>query len=269
MRSRIFYILILGCSLSLGGCMPSKEESPQKKEEVSLIKKNIEEAEAKQRKGLLLEARRIYKKIFPQLSNPSQIEEVKKKIEDLNIKILFSNIIDEDSFLYEVKPGDTLEKIAKSFGTTVELLKRANSLSSDIIRVGDKLKVTKAKFSIVIDKSQNRLFLKKENEVFKTYIVSTGKNNSTPSGNFKIVTKLRNPVWFRRDIGAVVPPDSPENVLGSRWLGLNIKGYGIHGTNKPDALGEQNTQGCIRMSNKDVEELFSILPRGTEVTIVD
>jgi len=267
MKTRVIYALIFFLSLSFLSCKPAEKEKPEK-EQPSLEKK-IEEAQQKEKEDALLQARKLYKEVFSQLTQPSLIEEVRRKIESLNIKILFSKIIDEDSFLYEVKPGDTLEKIAKRFGTTVELLKKANNLSSDIIRIGDKLKVTKAKFSIVIDKSQNRLFLKKGNEIFKTYIVSTGKNNSTPAGTFKIIAKLKNPVWFRKDIGAVVPPDSPENVLGSRWLGLSIEGYGIHGTNKPDKLGEQNTQGCIRMSNKDVEELFSIVPRGTEVTIVD
>lgn len=267
MKTKV-YILCLGFFLLFLGCKPPQKEEWQKKES-SLIEKKLQQAKAQEEQGHLLEARSIYKSILSELKEASQIEEVRKKIEDLNIKILFSKIIDEDSLLYEVKPGDTLEKIAKELGTTVELIKKANNLASDIIRVGDKLKVSKAKFSIVIDKSQNRLFLKKGNEIFKTYIVSTGKDNSTPVGNFKIVTKLKNPVWFRKDLGVVVPPDSPDNVLGSRWLGLNIKGYGIHGTNKPDALGEQNTGGCIRMSNKDVEELFSIVPRGTEVTVVD
>ncbi|RKY34924.1 MAG: hypothetical protein DRP69_03305 [Candidatus Duberdicusella sinuisediminis] len=267
MKAKIIYTLIFSLSLSLLSCKPAEKEKP-KKEPLS-IEKKIEEAQQKEKEGALLQARKLYKEVFSQLTQPSLIEEVRRKIESLNIKILFSKIIDEDSFLYEVEPGDTLGKIAKKFGTTVELLKKANNLSSDIIRAGEELKVTKAKFSIVVDKSQNRLFLKKGNGIFKTYIVSTGENNSTPTGTFKIVTKLKNPVWFRRDIGAVVPPDSPENVLGSRWLGLSVKGYGIHGTNKPDKLGEQNTQGCIRMSNKDVKELFSIVPRGTEVTIVD
>ena len=52
----------------------------------------------------------------------------------------------------------------------------------------------------------------------KTYRVSTGKDNSTPIGTFKIVSKLVNPVWYSQ--GAIVPPESPENVLGTRWLSL-------------------------------------------------
>jgi lipoprotein-anchoring transpeptidase ErfK/SrfK len=52
-------------------------------------------------------------------------------------------------------------------------------------------------------------------------------------------------------------------------MGFDLEGYGIHGTNEPDKLGQQITLGCVRMSNEEVEELFSIVPTSTEVTILD
>jgi lipoprotein-anchoring transpeptidase ErfK/SrfK len=52
-------------------------------------------------------------------------------------------------------------------------------------------------------------------------------------------------------------------------MGFNLAGYGIHGTTEPETIGKQATQGCIRMVNSDVEELYAIVPEGTEVTIVD
>ena len=58
-------------------------------------------------------------------------------------------------------------------------------------------------------------------------------------------------------------------LLGSRWLGFNMPGYGIHGTIEPETIGKQVTAGCVRMRNSDVEELYDILPLGTEVSIVD
>ncbi len=118
-----------------------------------------------------------------------------------------------------------------------------------------------------MDKSQNILILKDNNEVVRVYSVSTGANNSTPVGKFKITSKLVDPVWFNR--GAVVPPESPENVLGSRWLGFDLPGYGIHGTVEPETIGKQVTAGCVRMRNEDVEELYSLVTIGSEVEIVD
>ena len=119
----------------------------------------------------------------------------------------------------------------------------------------------------MVDKSQNQLLLTEDNQFFKVYTVATGLNNSTPVGTFKIINKIVNPVWYRQ--GAVVPPDSPENILGTRWMGWDKQGFGIHGSVDPTAMGHQVTAGCVRMTNSDVEELFTLVPTGTEVTIVD
>ncbi|MFH1778972.1 MAG: L,D-transpeptidase family protein [Candidatus Omnitrophota bacterium] len=220
-----------------------------------------------ERQGKLVEAREAYKKAIQEYPNLDIASTSKAKIEDLSIRILFSPAIDSMSKIYEVQQGDTLGKIAKVFGETVELLKVSNDLDGDLIRQGMHLKVVTAKFSVVVDKSQNVLFLKQDEEILKIYRVSTGENNSTPAGTFKIVNKLVNPVWY--SAGAVVPPGSPENILGSRWLGISKPGYGIHGTTDPSSIGKQVTAGCVRMLNLDAEELYTILPEGTEVTIVD
>jgi lipoprotein-anchoring transpeptidase ErfK/SrfK len=67
----------------------------------------------------------------------------------------------------------------------------------------------------------------------------------------------------------VVPPRSPENFLGTRWLGFNIPKYGIHGTIYPELIGQSVSGGCVRMRNEDVEELYAIIPVGTKVVIKD
>ena len=255
----VFFVLVIVISLII---LNKKNTKPVQKNNLdfthleSLINSNE-----------LLKAKELAIKLKEKAASLEDINQIQNKIEEINIKILFSPIIDNCSILYTVKEGDSLIKLAKKFNTTVELIKRANHLNSDVIRPKQNLKINNCKFSILIDKSQNTLTLKTQDEIIKTYIVSTGKDNSTPTGNFKIINKLKNPTWFKT--GAVIPPDSPENILGSRWLGFNIKGYGIHGTTEPDNLGKQVTSGCIRMRNSDVEELYDIVPEGTEVIIVD
>ncbi|UCG35253.1 MAG: L,D-transpeptidase family protein [Candidatus Omnitrophota bacterium] len=214
-----------------------------------------------------VEARQFYKNALEVTKDVGRLKMIQKRIEELNMKIMFSTAMDDCSVKYVVKSGDNLSRIAKKHNTTVGLIKRANGLDSDIIIPYQKLKITNCKFSVVVDKSQNILFLKRGDEVIKTYVVSTGKDNSTPVGTFKIVNKLINPTWYKT--GAVIPPDSSENILGSRWMGFDLKGYGIHGTTEPKKLGKQITLGCVRMRNKEVEELYDIVPKGTEVTIVD
>jgi len=215
----------------------------------------------------LLKAKKLYMDIINQFPESEIISEIQKKLWDLNIEIIFSGLITEGSQVYEVKPQDTLSKIANKYHTTVSLIKESNDLETNTIRPNDRLKIITATFSIVVDKSQNTLTLKMDDKIVKIYRVSTGKNNCTPTGEFTIVNKLKDPVWYKT--GAIVPAESPENILGTRWMGLSKKGYGIHGTTDPESIGKQITEGCIRMSNEDIEELFKIVPRGTKVTIVD
>ena len=171
------------------------------------------------------------------------------------------------SVVYDVRPGDNLTTIAKKHGVTTGLIRAANGISGDRLDIGQKLKIPTYKLSIQIDKSDNTLTLRADDDVLKTYIVATGTNNSTPVGTFKVTDKLENPTWYKA--GAVVAPGSADNQLGTRWIGINLKGYGIHGTIDPGSLGKQITAGCVRMKNEDVEELYRLVPPGTSVTIVD
>jgi len=258
----VFLGIIIGLLLLSG-------DDEKKEIEANLEVSFLSDAGSAASEGRFLEARRLYKKAMDNdtIENINELKKIQKRIEEINMRIIFSPAVDECSAKYIVKPRDALVKIARKFNTTVSLIKRANNLSSDIIRPNQPLKVNTCKFSIAVDKSQNLLFLKRKGEVIKTYSVSTGKDGSTPVGNFRIVNKLTNPTWYK--VGAVVLPDDPENVLGSRWLGFDIKGYGIHGTIEPDNLGQQITLGCVRMENKEVEELFDIVPTGTEVIVVE
>ena len=217
----------------------------------------------------LLKARDAYQKIIEKFPSSNSITKVQESLEGINVKILFSSVVTPDSFLYEVQKGDTLNKTAKKFNTTSELISKENGLRDGKIKIGKKLKVTKAKFSIVVDKSQNILTLKSDGEIFKTYRVSTGKNSSpTPTGSFKITNKIVNPPWYPPS-GGMIRAGDPRNVLGSRWLGISQEGYGLHGTTDPASIGKSVTEGCVRLKNSDIEELHVIVPEGTEVLIID
>jgi lipoprotein-anchoring transpeptidase ErfK/SrfK len=111
--------------------------------------------------------------------------------------------------------------------------------------------------------------LKSDGEIIKAYTISTGRNNSTPVGTFKIKDKIVNPTWFKPGAPEPIPAGNPENILGTRWLGFDLPSYGIHGTTEPETLGQQVTDGCVRMKNEEVEELFSLLPFDTEAVIID
>ncbi|MGD2279041.1 MAG: L,D-transpeptidase family protein [Candidatus Omnitrophota bacterium] len=208
-----------------------------------------------------------YKRLLNDFPDVKDAAGIRSTLGDINMKLLLSPAITEDSVEYEVQHGDTLYAIAKRFNTTVELIKKINGMKKDVIRPGQKLKINVSRFNILVDKSDNDLTLYKDGEVFKIYTVSTGKDNSTPVGTFKIEEKMVKPVWYK--VGAVVDPDSEKYELGERWMGLSIEGYGIHGTSDESSIGKQITQGCVRMYNADVMELYDIVPSGTEVEIID
>ena len=227
----------------------------------------LEAALIYKKQGQMLKEKEALKQLVDDYPNTALAKKAQEKLGPVNINILFSPIETQDSFAYEVQPGDSLYKIAKNHNTTVELLKKGNDLSDSLIKPGMKLKVLKSVFKIEINKSTKELALKADNEIIKIYPVGIGADNSTPVGQFKIENRIIDPVWYKA--GAIVAAGSPENILGSRWLGLSEPGYGIHGTIDLGPISNQFTQGCIRMRNEDVEELFVIVPVGTEVIITD
>lgn len=166
--------------------------------------------------------------------------------------------------VYRVVKGDTYAKIAARRKISEEWLKRINGRR--LLVEGKVIRVPKEKYTLIVDKKARKLFWKRGSEVLKAYPVSVGKEGTeTPEGEFRVKEKIKNPVWYR--MNQVFPPDSPENLLGTRWLGLDQKGYGIHGTRLPGTIGFAASHGCIRMYNQDVEELFSWVPVGTPVII--
>ena len=88
--------------------------------------------------------------------------------------------------------------------------------------------------------------------LIKTYPIAVGKMvTSTPMGTYRIINKQSN----------------PGGSFGVFWMGLSKRHYGIHGTNNPSSIGKSVSHGCIRMFNKDVLELSSMVPVGTTVYI--
>lgn len=179
----------------------------------------------------------------------------------------FRGLSEATADVYAVQSGDTLTKIAKQYGVTTGLIAAANSLKSDAIFPGQKLKIMRDRWSLVIDKSRFTLDLLAGETLVKRYSVGLGKGSSTPAGEFKIASRLKNPTWYYG--GKVVPFGNPENPLGTRWLGFDLKSYGVHGTIEPASIGKAESLGCVRMLNSDVEEIFELVPVGTSVRIVE
>jgi lipoprotein-anchoring transpeptidase ErfK/SrfK len=174
-----------------------------------------------------------------------------------------------NSFTYTVEKGDTLEKIAKKFNLTAALIKKINKLTKDFIYPGQIFKLIKVddtnKFHILVKKSKHKLYLFYGKNLVREYVVAIGhpQDSPTPDGKFIISSRLVNPAWKG------VPFGDPKNILGTRWMGFNdpYANYGIHGTTQPETVGQEVTNGCVRMLNTDAEDLFDFVTIGTQVII--
>jgi len=119
---------------------------------------------------------------------------------------------------------------------------------------------------IVVSLEDRKLALVEDGKVKKIYNVAVGKPSTpSPVGTFSIERRVMNPTYSHD--GRTVPP-GPNNPVGTRWMGLSIPGYGIHGTNVPSSIGKAASHGCIRMAKKDLEELYPMVQVGDTVELI-
>jgi lipoprotein-anchoring transpeptidase ErfK/SrfK len=126
---------------------------------------------------------------------------------------------------------------------------------------------------IVIHRGSNVLYLYNGERSWRTFPVATGQAiYPTPLGSWHIADKQRNPWWRPPDSpwaqGLKPIPPGPGNPLGTRWMGLDAAGVGMHGTPDAASIGYSASHGCIRMQIPDAEWLFDHVRIGTPVFIV-
>jgi lipoprotein-anchoring transpeptidase ErfK/SrfK len=118
---------------------------------------------------------------------------------------------------------------------------------------------------IVVSIPDRKLAVMEGERVVRIFEIAVGAPASpSPTGVFKVANSITDPTWYGK--GKVVPPGKG-NPIGTRWLGLSLKGYGIHGTNVPSSIGHNASHGCIRMRNRDVEALFPMVGVGDRVEL--
>lgn len=119
--------------------------------------------------------------------------------------------------------------------------------------------------TVVVSIPDRKLAVIENRNVIATFSVAVGAQATpSPTGQFQIVNRVSNPNYYRP--GAVIP-SGKDNPVGTRWVGLSQKGYGIHGTNAPKSVGHAASHGCIRLRNRDMERLFAMLQVGDAVEI--
>ncbi|WP_444544003.1 L,D-transpeptidase [Paenibacillus abyssi] len=141
-------------------------------------------------------------------------------------------------------------------GTETQREMQRMATDTTISRFGnyESINLPQQPLEIVVDRSNHRLAVMSGDVIVRSYAVGLG-GDKTPEGSFYISEKVKNPNG--RDDGE----------FGSRGMTLSDTRYAIHGTNEPDKIGKDESLGCIRMGKEDVEELYDLVPLGTQVTI--
>ncbi len=193
------------------------------------------------------------------------------RAKQLTRKVVLNSRRSKLAVYHTVKSGDTLGKIAHKYGVSAGFLRLINGKSNNTIYINEQLKILRGAFRVVVHKDLHQLYLFFNDMFILNYKVGLGKEDRTPAGSFKIVTKLKNPVWYWQ--GRRIPAGDPRNLLGSRWLGFDnqpgASGFGIHGTRDPKSIGKNLSNGCVRMEDGNVKQLFELVPRGTRVDIME
>src|SRR5262249_37410866 len=130
---------------------------------------------------------------------------------------------------------------------------------------GQKLKIVPGPFAALVSLSRYELVVHLNGTFVKSYRVGVGKDGTTPIGTFPVKNKMVNPTYYGPE--GVIPADDPQNPLGERWIDIGDSS-GIHGTIEPKSIGRNESRGCIRLLNADVEEVYDFLVLGSEVKIV-
>jgi len=195
---------------------------------------------------------------------------IEQQLASINMELAFLPYDMPEKVDHVVRRGDSLDKISRKYGVTVESIQIGNDLKNPhLIKAGDHLRILDANFSIEVRKASHDLLLLMNGEFFKRY-----QFDKTPVGSFEVFDRITKPVWWRPD-GREIPFGHEENILGTRWMAIRatgdtppVKGYGIHGTWDDASIGKSESAGCVRMHNADVEQLFNLVPIGTKVTIL-
>ncbi|MEM1244616.1 MAG: L,D-transpeptidase family protein [Pseudomonadota bacterium] len=192
--------------------------------------------------------------------------------------------------VYKTRVGfsDSISSIARRYDLGYSEVKQANP-KANFLFPGETIILPKEyvlppkpyRHGIVINVAELRLYYFSKDGTVSTYPVSLGRKGwRTPIAKTYVYRKKKDPTWWiPADIRAIrtkkmgkesvrtIPP-GPENPLGSYAIYLAMNGYLIHGTNNPLTIGLPVSAGCIRMYNRDVEDLFSKVKRGTQVNII-
>jgi len=195
-----------------------------------------------------------------------------RRLMRLNEYVVFSPAPCKGAIFHTVSPGESLAVIARRYGVHYASLIAINRVRPQALRPGMKLKIIKADCTIVVDKRELTCTWYLDGKWIKQYPCCVGPDNKTPAGVYTIDRKCENPPWTNPADGKRYEYGDPNNILGTRWMAIRdgrTEGLGIHGTTLPQSIPGRTSNGCVRLRNEDVEELYGFALIGSQVIIRD
>jgi L,D-transpeptidase ErfK/SrfK len=177
--------------------------------------------------------------------------------------------------LYPRNGTEEIPDIARRFGVSASAVFNANGgelVSDELLLIPtERVAPILLQDGIVVNLAERNLYLYERGRPVRFFPVAVGRRGwETPTGEYTIVNKAENPTWFPPSWALEeepVPP-GPDNPLGDRWMGLSVKGYGIHATNVPASIGLYGSHGCMRMYPEHAHALYAMVAVGTPVVII-
>ncbi len=130
---------------------------------------------------------------------------------------------------------------------------------------------TRTETRLLLNLKKRRVFVYQGQKIIASYPVAIGRPGwETPTGQFRVIQMVREPVWEHPFTGQLVP-SGKNNPLGARWLGFWTDGenfIGFHGTTPENLIGSAVCHGCVRMRDRDIKALFEKVQIGTSVIVI-
>jgi L,D-transpeptidase ErfK/SrfK len=177
---------------------------------------------------------------------------------------------------HQRKGSESIYRIARRYGVSANAIHNANR---GLLSAGNEMLLVPAQHiaplpyaeGVVVSLAERNLYFYRGGRPVKVFPLAIGMRGwETPTGDFRIANKRKNPTWFPPKWAKEekpVPP-GPGNPLGDRWMGLSLPGYGLHATNSPSSIGRYASHGCMRMYPEHARDLYELVTIGTPVRIV-
>lgn len=197
-------------------------------------------------------------------SNPASVKdaEAKNALGALNSAALFSAEPSPHKTLHTVAKGDSLYKISKKYGASIELIARANNLSGTMLQIGQNLIVPQIEITASVDRESQTLTLQNHGEFFRAYRLLSVRLPSTPAGS-PSQSAVRE---------TLVEADGKRLVFGDKNYAegkrsIILSGSGVAILTAPAETPAEGMPPGILISESDMADIFVLLRRGTPVTI--